>query len=128
MPRKILDTSVLIAVWRKRCAEAKSPVTEVIAATWGEKLRDFYPSAFLVSPVILEVLSGSRTAEELQLSRAFLSPFENLDKGEIPVADWEQARRFAERIPKDGKPRQLGDCIIAAIARRLRCEVITFDK
>ncbi len=84
--------------------------------------------AFLLTPVAIEFLAGSHSSDDLLLYRAFLSPFEILERGAIPAEDWEQAKRFAERIPKDGKPRQRGDCIIAAIARRLRCEVISFDK
>ena len=128
MPRNILDTSVLIRVWKLELSKLKSPLTEVLASRWGQNLRDFYEPAFLLSPVSIEFLAGSHSSDDLLLYRAFLSPFEVLDRGEVPADDWEQAKRFAERIPKDGKPRQFGDCIIAAIARRLRCEVITFDK
>ena len=58
MPRRILDTSVLIADWRKCLANARSPVNEAIAIAWGEELRDFYPPAFIVSPIVVEVLAG----------------------------------------------------------------------
>jgi predicted nucleic acid-binding protein len=128
MPRNILDTSVLIKIWRKRLSDVKEAVTERTAAGWGEKLKEFYAPSFLVSPVVVEFVAGARSSDELSLFRAFLSPFESLDRGSISADDWDQARRIAERIPKNGKPRQLGDCIIAAIARRLRCDVITHDK
>lgn len=34
--------------------------------------------------------------------------------------DWKKARQIAERVPRNGKPRQLGDCLIRAIAARLK--------
>ncbi|MBO0699501.1 MAG: PIN domain-containing protein [Zavarzinella sp.] len=128
MPRKILDTSVLIREWNLRRSKVKGVVTTDLAERWGTKLKLFYDPAFLVSPVPIEFLAGAHTSDELALFRSFLSPFRSLDEGKIPPDDWEQARRFAERIPKDGKPRQLGDCIIAAIALRLHCDVVSFDK
>jgi len=120
MPRNILDTSVLIRVWKLELSKLKSPLTESLASRWGQSLREFYEPAFVLTPIAIEFLAGSHSSDDLLMYRAFLSPFQLLDRAEILAEDWEQAKRFAERIPKDGKPRQLGDCIIAAIARRLR--------
>ncbi len=81
----------------------------------------------MVTPVYIEVMAGATNREDLALFRAFLEPFSLLDNMEISRQDWEQTQRFAERIPRNGKPRQLGDCLIAAIAKRLKCEVISKD-
>lgn len=42
--------------------------------------------------------------------------------------DLDQARRVAERIPRDGKRRQLGDCLIGAMALHLNYDVVTLDR
>jgi predicted nucleic acid-binding protein len=73
------------------------------------------------------VLAGTNQ-ETLQLTQAFLSEFRVIDAGTIPRSDWESATRRAKRIPRDGKPRQLGDCLIRAIAERLHYDLETFDK
>jgi predicted nucleic acid-binding protein len=128
MPRKILDTSVLVRHWRMRCAGSRKDVSLEMATRWGQELCVMYPPAFVVSPVIIEFVAGAREGTELRLFRTFMDPIPSLDQGIIPPTDWVLARKLAERIPKSGKPRQLGDCIISAIARRSRCDVITFDK
>ena len=38
-----------------------------------------------------------------------------------------KAKRLAERVPRDGRRRQLGDCLVQAIANRLRYEVFAID-
>jgi predicted nucleic acid-binding protein len=41
--------------------------------------------------------------------------------------DWQEAIRIASRVPRSPAPRQLGDCLIRAIAHRLKYEVFTSD-
>ncbi len=82
----------------------------------------------IVTPVVVEFVAGARKSRELELFRAFLACFDVIDRGQILPADWQAARRVAERIPRDGKPRQLGDCLIRAIARRLNYEIDTADQ
>jgi predicted nucleic acid-binding protein len=53
--------------------------------------------------------------------------FRLADDGAVTMEDWEEARRLAVRVPRVGRPRQLGDCLIRAIANRLRLRVKTFD-
>ena len=81
-----------------------------------------------MTPVYIEFVAGARTAVELELSRAYLAGLEIVDAGRILKEDWEKARQLAERVPRDGKPRQLGDCLIRAIALRLKYyDVLTAD-
>jgi predicted nucleic acid-binding protein len=127
MSRSLLDTSVLVSYWHRHKSKLKSPVTTSIAQSWGQALRDFYSPSVLATPIVIEFLAGSHRKEELDLYRAFLHPFEIIDRGEISADDWKMAKRLAERIPRDGKPRQLGDCIIAAIADRFNCDLESFD-
>jgi predicted nucleic acid-binding protein len=82
----------------------------------------------IVSPVLIEFLAGALTSNELDLYRAYLAPFEVLDRGNIPRQDWEEAKRLAQWIKKDGRKRRLGDCLIQAIAGRLNCDVVTSDQ
>lgn len=77
--------------------------------------------------MVIEFLSGARDAAELQAFEAFLSAFESLDQGDIRPSDWHETLRLARRIPRDGRPRQLCDCLIRALANRLRCDVLTVD-
>ena len=108
MPRSLLDTSVLVSYWHRHKAKLKSQVTINIAQSWGKALREFYSPSVLATPIVIEFLAGSHRKEELDLYRAFLEPFEVVDRGEITAGDWKMAKRLAERIPRDGKPRQPG--------------------
>lgn len=127
MPPIVLDTSVSISFWRQqRAKNAKQKLTEKDARTWARKLIQLQNDA-IVSPVAIEFLSGSRNRDELRLFRAFIGEFNVIDRGAIPATDWEKARQQAERVPRDGRPRQLGDCLIRAIATRLHHEVFSLD-
>jgi predicted nucleic acid-binding protein len=82
----------------------------------------------LVTPVVIEFLAGVRGRHELELADKFLSEFAVLDDGNVVPSDWQEARRLARRVPQDGTRRQLGDCLIRAIANRLRADVLTLDE
>ena len=85
-------------------------------------------SHLIAMPVVVEFLAGIQSSHELDLARAYLEEFDVIDKGDIPKGDWEEARRLAQRVPPDGSPRQLGDCLLRAIAIRFRCDVDSRDK
>lgn len=87
-----------------------------------------YDTDAIVTPIRIEFVAGTRTAHELRLARAYLANFRAIDGGRILAEDWIEAHRIAERVPRDGKPRQLGDCLIAAIAKRLRYDVEAKDR
>jgi predicted nucleic acid-binding protein len=72
-------------------------------------------------------IAGIQSSSEMELARSYLAEFEIVDEGRILEEDWEHAKRLAARVPRDGKPRQLGDCLIRAIAIRLKCEVRSLD-
>lgn len=76
--------------------------------------------------MLVEILVGARTSEEVELYQAYLEPFEILDRGNIPRADWDEAKRFAQWI-RAGRKRKMGDCLIEAIARRLNADIISAD-
>ena len=126
MPKaKILDTNVLINHWH-RFAEHERRTPASLQAH-AEELIEVQGTKSIVSPVLIEFLAGALTSNELDLYRAYLAPFEVLDRGNIPRQDWEEAKRLAQRIRSEGRKRRLGDCLIQAIASRLNCDVITGD-
>jgi predicted nucleic acid-binding protein len=127
MKRQILDTSVLIHHWRRRSAGSLGTSTPRDARRWATDLIQIEETDAIVSPVALEVLCGVRDAHELRLSTAFIAQFRLADGGKVTPEDWTEARRLAVRIPRDGRPRQLGDCLIRAIANRLRLQIRSFD-
>jgi predicted nucleic acid-binding protein len=120
---RILDTNVLINHWR-RLDKSNRSATRV--RTHAEELVEIQGTNSIVSPVLVEFLSGTRDSNELELSQVFLETFEVLDKGEIPRQDWDEAKRFAQwnRI---GRERKLGDCLIQAIAKRLKGDIVSAD-
>ena len=101
--------------------------TPTDAASWGNQLILLEQTNAIVTPVYLEFIAGARSRHELQLTEAYLQTFECVDGGQVLEEDWEEALRLARWIPANSKPRQLGDCLIKAIARRLRYTVRTFD-
>ena len=127
MKRQVLDTSVLIHHWRRRSAGSLGLSTFRDARGWARELIQIEETDAIVSPVAIEVLCGARDAHELRLSLAFIEGFRLADGGRVIPDDWEEARGLAVRIPHDGRPRQLGDCLIRTIANRLRLRVNSFD-
>jgi predicted nucleic acid-binding protein len=127
MSRLLLDTSVLISNWHRLSGGQIAGKTGSDARDWANDVVAFYNTSMVATPVIIEFSAGTRTGDELSLARAYLERFEAIDHGMILREDWDRARRIAERIPRDGKRRQLGDCLIRAIAERFNCDVITLD-
>ena len=130
MARRVLDTNVLINFWRDSVGDRRlRAITRVDSRKWGRKLLDLHDGdAVTVTPVIIEFLCGVQSSHELTLAQAFLSSFKIADEGEIPPKDWEESQRLAQRVPRDGKARQLGDCLIRAICNRLKLEVLTGER
>jgi predicted nucleic acid-binding protein len=126
--RFVLDTSVLIRHWRaRRTGKSWAQVKDTDAEAWASLLIEIEDTNAIVTPVRIEFLCGVRDQWELGLARAYLKPFHSIDKGKTLVADWREAQRLAERAPRNGRPRDLGDCLIKAIASRLNHQVRTFD-
>lgn len=102
------------------------PTVEAVA-TWARELIELHGTRAIVSPVLIEFLAGTSNATELRLAKAYLDPFEIVDQQRIPPQDWQEAVRLAQRVPRSGQRRQLGDCLIRSIANRLKYEVVTHD-
>ena len=128
MRHNVLDTTILIAHWR-RCRLAR-PLTELDEAEverWTRQLIEIKKSDATVTPVLLEFLCGVGDKREMILARAFLKPFKAIDDRRTLQRDWQEAQRLAERVPANRRPRDLGDCLIKAIAQRLNRDVRTLD-
>jgi predicted nucleic acid-binding protein len=130
MPLYVLDTSELIAqiVVSTGGGHSLSQYTEQDAIVWAEEVIDFRRTNAIVTPVFIELLAGARNAHELKLFRAYLSRFRIIDDGRVVEKDWRLASQIAARVPRDGKRRQLVDCLIRAMSDRLNFEIITRDK
>ena len=124
MPRKILDTNVLIDHWR---TFGKKVRTANECKAHAEELIEVQGTNGIVSPVLIEFLAGAMSSEQLELHKAYLEPFVVLDRGMIPPGDWDQAKRFAQ-WNREGRPRDLGDCLVQAIAKRLNADVVSSDR
>ena len=130
MPRRVLDTNILINFWgdKRRAAPRGRAVTVEDARQWAKELIKLYGTNAILTPIYIEYVSGKGSAREVSLARAYLEEFETLDADRIPPADWREARRIALRVRRDAGRRQLGDCIIRAICNRLNLDVLTADK
>ena len=129
MARRILDTNVLINHWGREFSKTRpSTLTLKDARRSAEKLIELQSSNTILTPVYLEFLCGKGSEHEVTLAKAFLSKFEIADGGRILDQDWQNAKRIAARVPRDGLRRQMGDCLIRAICDRLKLEVFTFEK
>ena len=127
MTRKVFDTNVLISFWRRKRAETTIELTAIIVTAWAAELISLYDTNRIVTPVEIEFIAGATSAQDLKLYRAFLDQFVAIDGESIPSIDWQRARQLAMRVPRDGRPRHLPDCVIRAIADRLKHDVITAD-
>jgi len=128
MVRRILDTSVLIDHWRTFRSRTAGNMTKPDAHACAEQLIRVQDTNWIVPPVEVEFLAGVRSQNELELAEAFLARFQVPENGEVRAVDWREARRLACRVPRDGKARDLGDCLIRAIASRIRAHTLSLDK
>jgi predicted nucleic acid-binding protein len=126
--RNVLDTSLLIAHWWRCRGRDLAGHDAEQARDWARALIRLEQTDKIVTPVVLEMLCGVRDRHELELTRAYLDCFAILDEGNVSPRDWEEARRLAQRVPRNCKPRHLGDCLIRAIADRLHHDVRATDE
>jgi len=127
MLKRVLDTCVLVAYWRQRKTSQTGEPTVADVERWARELAAIHQGKAIVTPIHVEFLAGTRDSSEQRLAESYLAEFDTIDKGDIPKQDWDETLRLARRIPPKGKPRDLGDCLIRAIAKRLKHEVITID-
>lgn len=131
MPRKtrrVLDTSILVSFWRRRLHTYGGPITKEIVQGWARELQDERDTDAIATPVTIEFLAGARSGKELNHFRNLLNCFQEIDRRNISNKDWQTTQHLAERVPRDGKPRHLGDCLVAALAKRLKYDVISTDQ
>ncbi len=129
MARRVLDTNILINHWGDTFGRVSSrQITVRHADQCARKLISSQGTNSILTPIYVEFLCGQRSAHEVTLAKKFLASFEVLDQGRILPVDWENAKRIAARVPKDGLRRQMGDCLIRALCDRLKVEVFTFEK
>ena len=126
MAKRIFDTTYLMLHW-KTFPKTTRRTTENMRS-WAEKFISQYGSRRIVTPVYIEMVAGVTSSDELKLTHAYLDPFEIVDEGKIPKGDWDEAKRMAQRVAPNGGKRQLGDCLVRAIANRLNCDVLTSDR
>ncbi|MFO0964694.1 MAG: hypothetical protein U0793_03780 [Gemmataceae bacterium] len=125
MSRRVLDTGAHFFWARYTGKDALSLLGRRVE--WAKELIDLRNSNTIVTPVLVEFLCGARTNTERELFRAFLAPFQILDNREVAPDDWDCTQKYAERIPRDGKPRELGDCLIKALAEKYRRSVDSLE-
>lgn len=129
MPKRGLDTSILIKHWHdKRGRRTLVQLSRETVIEWAKELQEMLDSDAIVTPVRIEMLAGTQSKIEYELTRIFLDQFTCIDNGRILPDDWQEAERLASRVPFGGQRRQLGDCIIAAVFRRLNYDPRAEDK
>lgn len=130
MVRQVLDTNKLLVFWHGKMPKPGShgSVRSVRAAVEAaRRVFEVYPDPFLVTPVRLEFLGGTRDKDELLWADAFLGEFELLDGGDVIPPDWAEAERLARRVRRGGRSRGALDCIIVAICNRLHADLSSDD-
>jgi predicted nucleic acid-binding protein len=144
MPKRLLDSSLLISHFRRISKLAEKGRED--ARVWAKRLIENKGTNAIVSPVVIEMLAGVRDSHELSLTEAFLDEFDVVDERRIPPQDWVLAGIIAKRVLKYDRQvprrsrrrdreqnprtqaRDLGDCLIAAIALRLNYTVLSDDR
>jgi predicted nucleic acid-binding protein len=125
--RLILDTSELIQNWRHWRGRERGALSRHSVKNWARELASLHDTNEIVTPVYIEFIGGARSKAELDLFHAYLTEFRIIDDGRVLPVDWSHTERLARRISAGGKSRDLGDCLIAALAVRYRGVVQTQD-
>lgn len=128
MRKAVLDTSVLLGWWNDCRSRARGILDVSLVQKWAQQLIKMHDANAVVTPVRIEVIGGVTKQQDYPLTLAYLEMFRCIDNQRILSEDWEEALRLARRIPRSARPRDLGDCLIRAIATRLKHEVDTRDR
>jgi predicted nucleic acid-binding protein len=126
MRRSVFDTNILIRHFQELRPFDRS--TPAHAHECASRLISRYEADAIVAPVEVEFLCGVLSEHERRLREAFLATFRIIDQRRVLPEDWQEAKRLAKHPGYVPRPRDLGDCLILAIADRLRHEVITDDR
>ena len=138
MASRILDTNVLIGRWH-RCRKGRKieDCTLTDAREWGRRIS---MDGDIILPVRIEFLVCAKTEHECRLYEEYLRQFGEADNRRILAVDWEVAESIAKGIrkprPARGRgivsrrttARDFGDCLIRAVCRRLRREIVIDDR
>ncbi len=122
---RLLDTNILIKYW-KRKQLWKQPKNAIRRS--AKELAELYEADGILTPIYIEMMVGTTSEKEVELTKEFLGELKILDEGRILADDWKHAERYAARVLRSGGRRQLGDCLIKAIADRLNYDVVSDDK
>src|SRR5438045_1938037 len=126
MPRRTFDTNILINHFnRHRPLDGKN---EQGAERWARVLIKDNDTNVILAPVAVEFRCGVLAGHEMGLRGAFLLPFEVIDEDRTLPEDWKEARRLAKHPGYQPRARDLGDCLLLAIAGRLNLQIMTDDK
>jgi len=128
MAKRLFDTSFLIDHWRQFPDESER--TEAASRGWAKQLIEIHSTNLICTPVLIEVLAGTRDRRDLELHRAYLGEFNLIDELRIPPAVWQRAQELAQRVRSDTstRARDFADCLIKAIAESHHCEVLASDR
>ncbi len=124
--RLAFDTCNLIHQWRRKSGESrgKSFSKEEVEG-WADELIQLHKTSAICTVVRLEFLCNTDGKEKLQRAREYLDRFRVVDAGELTRDDLKLAEIFAPRRVSDLKgSRQTGDCLIAAVYRRLNYSMV----
>jgi predicted nucleic acid-binding protein len=125
----VLDTNILINFWIKKIKGKRlADLTRSDAARLARELIKLHGTNAILTPIYIEYVCGEGHAHAVTLARAYLQAFDLVDEGRILEQDWEEAKRIAHRVLPDNSPRQMGDCLIRAICKRLHLEILTADR
>ena len=127
MRRRVIDTNVVIGLWRGQLlAPGRVRSKDDADRAAAEWLR-LYPRDGIVTPVRLEFLGGALSRDGVELPDYFLGRFPLFDGGVVLPQDWDAALRLARRVPRAPAPRGALDCLIRAVCDRLGLELRSDD-
>lgn len=111
----LIDTSAWIDFFRNQSGAVGDIVATLIE-------RD---QAVMTGPVLAELLQGLRSRQEINTLREL---FDVLPYIEISRRDWEQTGDFLRKLRQRGITVPLTDALIAIVAKRNGCAVLTLDR
>jgi predicted nucleic acid-binding protein len=115
--RVIIDTSVWIDYFRGGNHPLSQMVDEIING--GE----------VCAPgiVLAELIQGARSEREISIIEDMIETFTFLDMGP-GNGGWVEAGKLSHAMKKAGAAVHLADCLIAVLARKNGCRIITRDR
>lgn len=111
----LIDTSAWIDFFRNQSGAVGDIVATLIE-------RD---QAVMTGPVLAELLQGLRSRQEINPLREL---FDVLPYIEISRRDWEQTGDLLRKLRQRGITVPLTDALIAIVAKRNGCAVLTLDR